>query len=162
LPAIASCLLGVFCGLWLRGSGSHGRKALGLAIAGAVALGLGWVWAPWFPVIKKLWTSSFVLVAAGWTALFLSVFYWMIEACGWRRWATPFVWIGLNPITIYIAGNVIDWAKLAARFTGGDLQKWLNDNVHVAAGDLLTAIVAVSFSFLLAWFLHRRRIYLRV
>jgi hypothetical protein len=81
---------------------------------------------------------------------------------GWRRWATPFVWIGLNPITIYIAGNVIDWAKLAARFTGGDLQKWLNDNVHVAAGDLLTAIVAVSFSFLLAWFLHRRRIYLRV
>jgi predicted acyltransferase len=82
LPAIASCLLGVFGGLWLRGSGSHGRKALGLAIAGAVALGLGWVWAPWFPVIKKLWTSSFVLVAAGWTALFLSVFYWMIEVRG--------------------------------------------------------------------------------
>jgi len=162
LPAIASCLLGIFGGLWLQSGATKGRKVLGLAIAGGVALGLGWAWAPFFPVIKKLWTSSFVLVAAGWSALFLSLFYWVIEVRGWRRWATPFVWIGLNPITIYIAGNVIEWPKVAARFTGGDLQKWLNQSVHIAAGDLLTAIIAVSFSFLLAWFLHRRRIYLRV
>jgi len=162
LPAIASCLLGIFGGLWLQSGASKGRKVLGLAIAGGVALCLGWAWAPFFPVIKKLWTSSFVLVAAGWSALALSLFYWLIEVRGWRRWATPFVWIGLNPITIYIAGNVIEWPKVAARITGGDLQKWLNESVHIAAGDLLTAIIAVSFSFLLAWFLHRRRIYLRV
>jgi predicted acyltransferase len=162
IPAIGSCLLGVLGGLWLRGSASTGRKAIGLAVAGCVALGLGWAWHPFFPVIKKLWTSSFVLVAAGWSALLLSAFYWIIDDRKWRAWALPFVWIGLNPITIYIAGNIIDWPKIAARFTGGDIQKWLNTSVHIGAGDLLTALVSVSFSVLLAWILHRRRIYLRL
>jgi predicted acyltransferase len=162
LPAIGSCLLGVFAGLWLRGSTPNTRKALGLALAGALLLGIGWLWSPWFPVIKKLWTSSFVLVAAGWSAILLSAFYWIIEIQGWRRWAAPFVWIGLNPITIYLAGSIIDWPKLAARFTGGDLQKRLNQSVHVGTGDLLTALVGVGFCILLAWFLHKRRIYLRV
>jgi predicted acyltransferase len=161
LPAIASCLIGVLAGYWLKGEAKPGRKALGLAVAGSVALALGWAWAPWFPVIKKLWTSSFVLVAAGWSAMLLSVFYWIIEIRGWRRWTEPFVWIGLNPIVIYIAGNMIEWPKIAARFTGGDLQKWLNAAAHPGVGDLVTAFVAMGFSFLLAWFLHRRRIYLR-
>jgi predicted acyltransferase len=161
LPAIASCLIGVLAGHWLKSEAKPGRKALGLAIAGVVALGFGWAWAPWFPVIKKLWTSTFVLVAAGWSAILLSLFYWIIEIRGWRRWAEPFVWIGLNPIVIYVAGNMIDWPKIAARFTGGDLQKWLNAEYQPGVGELLTAFVAMSFSFLLAWFLHRRRIYLR-
>jgi predicted acyltransferase len=161
LPAIASCLIGVLAGLWLKGEAKPGRKALVLAICGAVFVGLGWAWSPWFPVIKKLWTSSFVLVAAGWSAMLLAVFYWIIEIRGWRRWAEPFVWIGLNPIIIYVGGNMIEWPKIAARFTGGDLQKWLNFSAHPGAGDLLTAFVAMGFSFLLAWFLHRRKLYLR-
>ena len=161
LPAIASCLLGVFSGLWLRGTAPGGRKALCLVVAGAVALALGWAWSPWFPVIKKLWTSSFVLVAAGWSAMLLGVFYWIVDVRGWARWVQPWVWIGLNPITIYILGSLIDKRKLAARFTGGDLQLWLN-GLQPGIGDLLTALVAVGFTILLAWFLHRRRIYLRV
>jgi predicted acyltransferase len=161
LPAIASCLLGVFSGLWLRGGASGGRKALGLVLAGALALALGWAWSPWFPVIKKLWTSSFVLVAAGWSAILLGVFYWIVDVRGWLRWVQPWVWIGLNPITIYILGSLIDKRKLAARFTGGDLQLWLN-GLQPGVGDLLTALVAVGFTVLLAWFLHRRKIYLRV
>ena len=162
LPAIGSCLFGVLAGVWLKVEAPKNRKVLGLAIAGGVLLTIGWLWAPWFPVIKKLWTSSFVLVAAGWSALLLSTFYWIVEVAGWRRWATPFIWIGLNPITIYFAGNVIDWPKLAARFAGGEVQKWLNESVHVALGDLVIGLVGVSFCFLLAWFLHRRRIYLRL
>jgi predicted acyltransferase len=161
LPAIASCLIGVLAGVWLKAETNHGRKALVLAIAGSVLLGLGWAWSPWFPVIKKLWTSSFVLVAAGWSAMLFALFYWIIEIRGWRRWAEPFVWIGLNPITIYVGGNMIDWPKIAARFTGGDMQKWLNTTAHPGVGDLLTALVAMGFSVLLAWYLHRRKIYLR-
>jgi predicted acyltransferase len=161
LPAIATCLIGVLAGLWLRGEAKPPRKALVMAIAGALLLGLGWAWSPWFPVIKKLWTSSFVLVATGWSAMLLALFYWIIEMRGWRRWAEPFVWIGLNPIIIYVGGNMIEWPKIAARFTGGDLQKLLNTSVHVGVGDLLTALVSMSFSVLLAWFLHRRKLYLR-
>ena len=161
LPAIASCLIGVLAGHWLRSAAAPGRKVLLLLLGGAVMLGLGWAWAPWFPVVKKLWTSSFVLVAAGWSALLLGLFYWTIEIRNWRRWAEPFVWVGLNPIAIYVAGNMIDWPKIAGRFTGGDLQKWLNADVHPGLGNLLTALLAMGFSFLLAWFLHRRKIYLR-
>ena len=105
--------------------------------------------------------KPFVLVAAGWSALLLAAFYWIIEIRGWRRWAEPFVWIGLNPIIIYVGGNMIDWPKIAARFTGGDLQKWLNSTAHPGVGDLLTAVVAMGFSVLLAWFLHRKKLYLR-
>lgn len=161
LPAIASCLIGVLAGLWLRSEAKPGRKAVVLAIAGSALLGLGWAWSPWFPVIKKLWTSSFVLVAAGWSAILLATFYWIVEIRGWRRWTAPFVWVGLNPIIIYISGSVVDWPKVAARFTGGDLQKWLNADPHPGLGDLLTAFVAIGFCVLLAWFLHRKKLYLR-
>jgi predicted acyltransferase len=160
LPAIATCLLGVFAGLRLRREPSA-CTARWLVLAGVLLLCAGWAWSPWMPVIKKIWTSSYVLVAGGWSAILLGVFHWVIDVRGWRRWATPFVWIGLNPITIYVAGQLIDATALARRFTGGDLQEWLNASVHVGAGELLNALVALSFSVLLAWFLDRRKIYLR-
>jgi predicted acyltransferase len=131
-------------------------KLSGLRSLGAVALGLGWAWAPWFPVIKKLWTSSFRARGCGLDCPLPQRVLLDHRSARLAPLGTPFVWIGLNPITIYIAGNVIEWPKIAARFTGGDLQKWMNESLHVAAGDLLTAVIAVSFSFLLAWFLHRR------
>lgn len=162
LPAIASCLLGVFAGLLLKSDTRPTRKLATLFLAGAALLALGWAWSPWFPVIKKLWTSSYVLVAAGWSALLLGAFYWIIDVRGCQSWARPFIWIGMNPITIYLAGNVIDQAKLAARFTGGNLQFFLNTAVHPGVGNLLTALVAMSFSVLLAWFLHRKKIFFRV
>jgi predicted acyltransferase len=161
LPAIATCLIGVLAGYWLRGEAKPGRKAMALAIAGAVMLGLGWTWAPWFPVIQE--TLDLVICAGG---------CWVERPVAQRilldhrdpRLASlgrPFVWIGLNPIVIYIGGNMIEWPKIAARFTGGDLQTWLNATVHPGVGNLLTAFVAIGFSVLLAWFLHRRKIYLR-
>ena len=101
LPAIATCLLGVFAGLRLRG-GASACNARWLVIAGALMLCAGWAWSPWFPVIKKIWTSSYVLVAAGWSAILLGVFHWVIDVRGWRRWSRPFVWVGMNSITIYL------------------------------------------------------------
>ena len=161
LYAIASCLLGVFAGLHLR-RGPSACNARWLIIAGVLLLSAGWAWSPWVPIIKKIWTPSFVLVAGGWSAILLGTFHWLVDVRGWRRWATPFVWIGMNPITIYLVGSIVDWPKLAARLTGGDLQNSLNTALHPGAGDLLTALVAMGFSVLLAWFLHRRKIFLRV
>jgi predicted acyltransferase len=161
LAAIATCLLGVFAGLRLRREASA-CTARWLVIAGVLLLCAGWAWSPWLPVIKKIWTPSYVLVAGGWSAILLGLFHWMIDVRGWHRWTAPFIWIGLNPITIYLLDGFIDPLHLAQRFTGGDLQKWLNASVHPGVGDLLTALVALSFSVLLAWFLNRRKMYLRV
>ena len=69
LPAIATALLGLLAGKWITGTASPLRKVAGLITAGLLMLALGWAWHPFFPVIKKLWSSSFVLVAAGWSSM---------------------------------------------------------------------------------------------
>lgn len=150
LPAIANCLLGLLAGIFLRDSrlGGSARSAW-LLIGGAALVALGMLWSLPFPIIKKLWTSSFVLVACGWSAILLGVFHQIIEVWNRRKWAEPFIWIGLNPITIYLAVNFADFSRLAQRFTG-------------PGPGVMHAIIATGFAVLLAWWLHRNRIYLRV
>ncbi len=162
LPAVATCLLGVGAGLVLRRDSAGSRKVLVLAAAGAVCLAAGWAWSPWMPVIKKIWTPSYVLVAGGWSALFLAAFYWLIDVRGWQRWAQPFVWIGVNPITLYLLVSFIDFTKLGARFTGGETQRWLNATVHAGTGELLNALAGLTLCVLLARWLYTRKIFLRV
>ena len=158
LPAIANCLIGVFAGVLLRDPKRSDRsKVLALAGAGLAMLAMGWLWGVQFPVIKKLWTSSFVLVACGYSALLLALFYLVIDAWGWRGWARPFVWIGMNPITIYMLDNLVDVDQVARRFVGGDLNEYLG--IH---GPLAVAIMGMLITLALARFLHRRGIFLRL
>jgi predicted acyltransferase len=163
LPAVGTCLLGVFAGLWLkREDVSPARKVGALAIAGATSVVLGFLWSVQFPVIKKVWTSSFVLVAGGYSALLLALFYQVVEVWRWQRWAQPFVWIGLNPITAYLANNIIGFRRLATRFAGGDVKNLFDKVVTPGFGELMISVVGLGLAFLLCWFLHRRKIYLRL
>jgi predicted acyltransferase len=172
LPAIANCLIGVFAGMLLRnGKQKPWQKALLLAVAGVILAHLGWLWAgrfwnyevpiaPWlyFPVIKKIWTSSFVLVACGYATLFLAAFYLIIDVAGWRRWATPFVWIGVNPITIYVLVEGLGvFNDISRRLVGGQLNKQFHD-----FGPLLMAIVSLLLVFAFAYFLYRRKVFIRL
>ncbi|HUF62561.1 MAG TPA: DUF5009 domain-containing protein [Verrucomicrobiales bacterium] len=158
LPAVASALLGVGAGLLLKWDGlnSH-RKSLALAGAGAVCLALGWLWSLHFPVIKSIWTSSYVLVAGGWSALLLALFHEVLDVRGWTAWATPFVWIGMNPITIYMLTNLVDFEDLVRRVLHRPLVDLLSPfgELLVAAASLLLAVGVC------AW-LYRKRIFLRV
>jgi len=159
LPAIANCLLGVFAGLWLRDSKrSDWTKVMYLAAAGVALVALGWLWNFQFPVIKKIWTSSFVLVACGYSSLLLAAFYLIIDTWGWRGWAQPFVWIGMNPITIYMIHNLVDVEKIARRFAGGDLNKLYFGRY----GDLVLALVGLAIMFGIARFMYQRKIFLRL
>jgi predicted acyltransferase len=162
LPAIGTCLLGVFAGLWLRASSPPARKTVVLIVAGTILLAAGWLWSGWFPVIKKIWTSSYVLIAAGWSAILLGIFYHVIEVLGWRRGFAPFVWIGMNPITIYLLASLINFNQLAQRFVGGEIHDSLNIAIYPGTGDLLIALIASSFGILIAGFLYHRKIFLRV
>ena len=158
LPAIASCLLGVFAGLLLKNpSLSDRQKVLRLIVGGLTCLAAGWAWHLNFPVIKKIWTSSFVLVAGGYSCLLLAAFYQIIDVWKFRKWAMPFVWIGVNPITIYFGGRFIDFEGLAKLFVGGP--------VAVAVGDyaeLVLALTSLGFGFWFMRFLYQRKIFLRV
>lgn len=163
IPAVGTCLLGVFAGLLLRDPGRNNRQKVVILLgAGALAVALGWLWSLQFPVIKKIWTSSYVLVAAGYSAWLLAAFHYVIEVRGWQRWAMPFVWIGMNPITVYLGEGVINYLRLARRFAGGSVHAFLESHVAAGAGDALLTVIGLGLAVGLCGFLHRHRIFLRV
>lgn len=158
LPAIGTCLLGVFAGMILSASQhSHAKKTLQLAGCGVLCLVLGYLWSLQFPIIKNIWTSSFVLVTGGYSFLALAAFYYVIDGLGFHHWCWPFVWIGMNPITIYLAHRFLRFEDLANRLVGGPIKGALG-----SYGEVLVLAVVVAMSFGLVRFLHRKQIYLRV
>jgi hypothetical protein len=86
----------------------------------------------------------------------------VVEVRGWRRWCVPFVWIGMNPITLYLANNLIGFRRLAQRFVGGDVKSGLDAHLGSGAGQGLLAVVGLALMLVLARFLHQRRIFLRL
>ena len=111
IPAVATCLLGLFAGLLLQKQSIRPYAKVMILIFGGAALaaaGYAWGFLPspvQFPVIKKIWTSSYVLLAGGYSAMIFGVFYMIIDVWRLRAWSTPFVWIGANAITIYMLGG---------------------------------------------------------
>lgn len=163
LPAIATCLIGVMAGSWLRRRDrSESEKLLRLALAGAACLALGWLWHLQFPVVKKIWTSSFVLVAGGWSLLFLAVFVWIIDMRGWRGWCAPFVWIGMNPITLYLATALVDFGRIARMLAGGNIARGLDATLGAGASGFVLSLLVLLLLIAVARFLHRRGIYLKI
>lgn len=158
MAAVANCLLGVFAGLLLKNSAiPNQRKVYWLLSGGALSLIAGFVWSLQFPVIKLLWTSSYVLVACGYSAILLAVFFQVIEIWNLRCWSQPFVWLGMNAIAIYIVANVANFHRLALRFVGGDIRLLLGNFANLAQ-----AILGTSFAFCVVYFLYRRKIFLRL
>lgn len=157
IPAIATALFGTLAGDWLRSEHATGKqKALGLALAGALLWGLGKLWNLGFPINKNLWSSSFVLYCAGWSALFLALFYLIIDVWKLRRWAFFFVVIGMNSILIYMAPVFVDFGYTTEALFGGLLK-------HAGEyRDLLFAIALVAVEWALLYLLYAKRIFLRV
>jgi predicted acyltransferase len=158
LAAVANCLLGVFAGLLLKSEKvAPQRKTLWLFGAGAAALALGFVLDLNFPIIKLLWSSSYVLVACGYSAILLALFYQIIEMWNFQRWAQPFLWLGMNAITIYIVANIVGFRRLAERIAGGNIKATLGNY-----SDFVLALITTAFAFWLVHFLYRRKIFLRL
>ncbi|MCH7824244.1 MAG: DUF5009 domain-containing protein [Acidobacteria bacterium] len=159
IPAISTALLGVFAGTLLRREvpgETRPRKALMLAGAGVGCLLIGYLWGFAFPINKNLWSSSFVLFAGGWSLLLLALFYLVIDAWGYTKWALFFVVIGMNSILIYMAGSFIDVAYTTNFFFEGLLSPF-------GAGQRVLwwiGFVLVEWAFL--YFLYRKKVFLRI
>jgi predicted acyltransferase len=163
LPAIATCLLGVLAGLTLRSPALDDRRRLAWLVGSGVALvAVGWLWDLQFPVIKKIWSSSFVLVAGGWSLLLLALFHWLVDLRGWKAWVTPFVWIGMNAITAYLLVELINLRALADRVVGGPVAAFLDAHVATGLGAVIGEAGALGLVLLFVWYLHRRQIFLRL
>lgn len=163
LPAIVLSLFGILAGRLLKDAQtSPSRKLRILAIAGASSIALGLLWSLQFPLIKRIWTSSFILVAAGLSAWMLALFYYVVDVRRWQRWCRPFVWIGCNALVVYMSARVIRYHDVANWFTGGDVAAFLDDHIAKGFGAVATAAVALGLVILFARFLYRRRIFIRV
>ena len=160
IPASGTALLGALAGrVLVDKSFSEYKKVAMLAAAGLFCLVFGYAWSFSFPIIKALWSSSFVLFAGGWSLLLLALFYLVIDVWKVRFWTLPFVVIGMNSITIYLINhlNWIDFDHLARFFFRGAF-KSLGQDVQT----LLFGIVVVVIEFFFLLLLYRKKIFLRV
>lgn len=163
LPAIATTLFGIMAGsLLLSPRWSGKQKVAWLVGSGAAGVALGLIWGIQFPIIKRIWTSSFCLVAAGYSAALLGVFYLLIDVWNHRRWCVPFLWIGSNALAVYLAVNLVEFNAVAARFVGGDISKFLDSFLFKGAGNLAIALVGLALPVLVARFLFTRKIFFRL
>jgi predicted acyltransferase len=118
-----------------------------------------------FPVVKKIWTSSYVLVAGGYSAILLGIFYFIVDVWQKRAWCQPFIWMGMNSITVYLASNLMGgggWIKLGHRFAGGDVRTCLDGRITSGLGDTVICVVGLALAFWFCRFLYRKKIFLRL
>jgi len=162
IPTLATMMLGLWCGEWLKSTRPASDKLKGLLVAGAaLALaGLALQWLHINPIVKRIWTSSYTLYSGGLVILMLAGFYAAIEIKGWRRWAFPLLVIGANSIAVY----VMSWT----------METWVRDAWLRHLGPAPFAVfgppfvpvlkglaVLIVFWTILLW-MYRRKIFVRI
>jgi len=152
----SSVLLGVLAGNLLILPYNGNTKVIVLSAAGAICLILGLLWSGILPIIKLLWTSTFVLVSGGFSFLMMALFYWIIEVKGYYRWAFFFTVIGMNSITVYIAIMLFNFRLIGDIFVGNLLprvQPW---------DDFISASAAIVIIWLLLYWMYRNQTFLKL
>jgi predicted acyltransferase len=172
IPAVGGCLLGLLTGKWLRSARSPGVKAAGMAVAGVVAIALGRTWHLWFPINKKLWTSSFVLFTAGVALVCLALCYWLADMKQWRRgWTKPILVFGKNAIAAYVFSEALASTLYAVRVGAGAHSTPLQDYLYMhlfepyasaANASLAYSLVYVFLCWLVMAVLYRRGVFLKI
>jgi predicted acyltransferase len=147
-------------------------KVLAVAGAAVASLALGYGWALWFPLNKNLWTSSYVLVAAGYSLALLALVLWAVEQKGWRTgWSWIWLVFGTNAIAAYMFSELLPGVLSNVHFTSGgertDVIRFVLAHVFARIPNAGWAALAyaVSFTavcFVPVWMLYRRRIFLKV
>ncbi len=180
IPTLGTMILGLIAGTWLwRAAVDDTAKAeppaaarptetprmeaaLKLIYAGIACMALGWLLHQTgiCPIVKKLWTPAWVLFSGGWCFLLTAVFYFVIEIQGWRRWAFPLLVIGMNSIAMYVLVHTVpDFFKEALHtHLGMETFRTMGE----AFAPMLEGASVLLILWGILWWMHRRRIYLKV
>lgn len=158
IPAVVTALFGMFTGRYVKESSDSGeRKTLKMLAAAAVLTVATLIWSVWCPIIKSLWTSTFVLATAAWSVGLFAIFYYLIDVKGWRRGVVFFQVVGMNSITIYMAQSIIGFGHAADFFFGG-----LSDLVPESCAQLVANIGYFTVCWLFLYFLYKKNCFLKV
>lgn len=152
----STIILGVMAGYLLRCEKSQVAKVVWLVVIGVACLVLGLVWSNWFPIIKHIWTSSFVLYAAGWSYLLLALFYLLIDVWGLKKWAFGFVVIGMNAIAVYTATRLFDFRIIGDIFVGGLAERLGSYN------DFVRAVAGFAVIWLILYWMYRKKTFIKI
>jgi predicted acyltransferase len=177
IPAVGTTLIGLLAALWLSSNRAARTKTFGLVAGAGVCLATGYLWSIWLPLNKKMWTSSYVLVAAGWSLLLFALFYWVVEQRGWCKsgWSKVLAWpwlvFGSNAIVAYMISELLGTTiALIPLNSGGrrtDALSFFYDHVFAPIDDSGWRALAYSVSyaavcFLPVWALYRKKIFVKV
>ncbi|HAH31055.1 MAG TPA: DUF5009 domain-containing protein [Elusimicrobia bacterium] len=172
IPALATTMLGIFAGLWLRSERAAAQKTRGLMRGGAILFIIGWLWSMSFPLNKALWTSSYVLYTGGLALWLLALCYWLIEIKDIKAWSKPFEIFGINAIAAYMLPIFL--LKFLVLFKlnvpGGEpiqLRIFICDHVFGTWLSPLNASAAFAFSYMALWLgffwlLYKRNIFIKI
>jgi heparan-alpha-glucosaminide N-acetyltransferase len=162
IPTLATMILGLLTGEWLKAPGSKEQKLRGLAIAGVALLfaGLAMQRAGICPIVKRVWTSSYTLYSGGWILLIVAALYALMEWKGWQRWAFPLVVVGMNSIAIY----VMSWTM--TDFFGNALTRHFGRAIAFVAGPTFEPVLHGILLMLVFWcilfWMYRRKLFLKI
>lgn len=165
LPSLATMLFGLMCGELLRSPRNGRDKLKYLAIAGVSGLIAGQFLnlTGICPLVKRIWTPSWALFSTGWCCLILCALYGIIDVRGWRKWTYPLVVVGTNSIAIYCM------AQTLKPFTTKQWKTHGGESIFAFWGTLDPAwspcvqSCLVGFAFwLVCWYLHRNKIFIRI
>ena len=172
IPAIATTCLGVLTAFWFRSAQPAGKKAAGLFFAGVLGLLSGEIWNVWFPINKRLWTSSYVLFAGGCTLLLLFLCYLLLDVKHWRgKWIWPWIVFGSNAITVYMFSElshaILRSIHLWSAGAPISLDHWIYSGlfmrlINPSFGSLLYSLTFMSVCFLVNVVLYQKKIFLKV
>ena len=171
LPAVATTLVGMLAGRWLR-AGVDGRlKILALVVCGAALTAAGEIGDRWLPINKQLWTSSFVLLSGGLGLIALAACSELIDRRGMRRLAVPFVMFGSNALVVYLLSTVVARFMELCTVAGGtdseSLRLFLYEHLFESWAGALRGSLLFATAYLLLWMiptaqLYRRRMFLHI
>ena len=172
LPAITTTLVGVLAGHWLHSPRDATTRVAGLASAGIAAVGLGLVMDRWCPINKSVWSASYVVFTAGAALSGLAVCYWLIDVRGYRRWATPFIVYGMNPIVAYVLSTLIAKEMLLWRVSRGDgtvldLHNYVFESIFLPLARPVDASLLYAVAYTFVWLgvaavLYRNRVLIKI
>jgi predicted acyltransferase len=172
LPAISTCLLGIFTGDWLqrKDRNADNKTAWLFSAAGLLIIG-GLIWNGFFPMNKALWTSSFVLFTGGLAMATLAFSYWIIDVNNRQRFIEPFVAFGSNAITIYVASGYLPLliGSIKINDNGQPSNLWQYGYQHLFASwlspidaSVVSALVYVSFLTIPMIWMYRKKIFIKL